>query len=141
MATARELMTANPASVPSTAKVRRAVDILQTLEIRHLPVVNEDRELVGMVSDRDSRALAVPDFVGEEYVGSLRTALDANVATLMSSDVISVGAEADAAEIVELMLEHKIGAVPVIDADGVLIGIVSYVDVLRSLALETNAAE
>jgi CBS-domain-containing membrane protein len=141
MATAHDLMTANPASIPSTAKVRRAVDILQTLDIRHLPLVNEERELIGMLSDRDLRALSVPYFVGEEHVGSLRTALDANVTNLMSGDVISVNEEADAAEIVELMLDHKIGAVPVTDADGTLVGIVSYMDVLRAMPLEAAATE
>lgn len=139
MATARDLMTTDPVSIPSTAKVRRAVDILQTLEVRHLPVVNDSGEIVGMLSDRDLRALSVPYFVGEEHVGSLRTALDASVTSVMSGDVIAVDQETDASEIVELMLDNKIGAVPVADGDGVLVGIVSYVDVLRNM--QSSAAE
>jgi acetoin utilization protein AcuB len=50
----------------------------------------------------------------------------------MSSDVICVTSESDLGDAIELMLEHRIGAVPVVDLDGErLIGIVSYVDVLR----------
>ena len=59
--------------------------------------------------------------------------LDSSVASFMSSDVLSVDTEADGAEIVELMLDNKIGAVPVTGENGELVGIVSYVDVLRKL--------
>jgi acetoin utilization protein AcuB len=135
MMTARELMTENPVRVPVHAKVREAAQLLQTLDIRHLPVVDEDGALVGMLSDRDLRSLSVPYVVTDEYVGNVQTALDANVASLMTSDVLSVEPESDATEIVELMLEHKIGAVPVTEPDGTLVGIVSYMDVLRELPL------
>jgi acetoin utilization protein AcuB len=140
MLTARDLMTEHPATIRPNAKVRRAAEILQTLDIRHLPVTDDDGTLVGMLSDRDLRAVCVPYVAGDQYVGTVRTAMDASVATLMSADVLSVEAEADAAEIVELMLDNKIGAVPVVDADGALVGIVSYMDVLRALPLEGIAA-
>jgi len=138
MTTAGDLMTSNPVAIGSHTRVDRALELLQTLDIRHLPVVNDDRELIGMLSDRDLRALSIPYFVGPEHVGSMRTALDATVASLMNSDVLSVEADADATEVVDLMLEYKIGAVPVTDADGTLVGIVSYMDVLRELPLDPN---
>jgi acetoin utilization protein AcuB len=133
---ARDLMTADPVSVRATDTVAQAVQILQELEIRHLPVVNSGGELIGMLSDRDLRSLALPVVVDREKVATLRTALESEVASLMSGDVISVGMEADGSDVVELMLEHRIGAVPVVDADNRLAGIVSYVDVLRELRLD-----
>jgi CBS domain-containing protein len=129
-------MTENPATVRLDAKVRDAVQVLHTLDVRHLPIVRADGTLAGILSDRDLRALSVPYIVLDEYVGNLQTALDASVATLMNADVLSVEPEADASEIVDLMLENKIGAVPVVEADGTLVGIVSYVDVLRELPLD-----
>lgn len=57
----------------------------------------------------------------------------------MSSNVLSVDTEADVAEIVDLMLEHKVGAVPVINGDGALAGIISYMDVLREMPLNDGA--
>ena len=141
MLTASDLMTRAPATVGPTTKIRTAIEILQTLEIRHLPVVDDDGELIGMLSDRDLRVLSTAYFVDEEQHDTLRVALDGTVASLMSADVLSVEEEADAAEIVELMLEQKIGAVPVTDADGALVGIVSYIDVLRMLPIEASAAQ
>lgn len=136
MPTARELMTEAPTTIRSTAKVRAAADLLQSLDVRHLPVTDDDGALVGMLSDRDLRSLQTPYVVAGEYVGDLRAALDASVATIMSADPISVDSDADASEVVELMLEHKVGAVPVTNADGALVGIISYMDVLRAIPFE-----
>lgn len=138
MLTAHDLMTEDPTTISMNATVRKAIWLLQTLDVRHLPVVNEEGTLVGMLSDRDIRGLALPEMMGDEYAGTVQRALDARVASLMSSNVLSVDLEADYAEIIDMMLDHKIGAVPVIDGDGTLVGIVSYMDVLRSIPLDDH---
>lgn len=136
MMTAHDFMTEDPATIPMNATVQRAVSLLQTLDVRHLPVVDEEGALVGILSDRDVRAFQIPELFGADYIGKIQTALQAPVSSVMSSDVISVDVEADAAEIVDLMLDNKIGAVPVVDADGTLVGIVSYMDILREMPLD-----
>jgi len=58
---------------------------------------------------------------------------DATLREVMQTDVISVNAEADVGEVIEVMLDHKVGAVPVVDPGAEhLVGIVSYEDVLRA---------
>lgn len=141
MLTAHDLMTEDPTTISINATVRQAVSLLQTLNVRHLPVVDEEGALVGMLSDRDVRALSLPEFVGTEYIGKIQTAMHAPVSSVMSGDVISVDVEADAAEIVDLMLDQGIGAVPVVDADGTLVGIISYVDILRVLPLDDGGRD
>jgi acetoin utilization protein AcuB len=142
MPTACDLMTKKPVTLRVTSTVADALHILQSLEIRHLPVVNEDAELVGMVSDRDLRSLAVPRSLDQRWFGELRIALQERISSIMTADVLSVEEEADASEIIEIMLEHKVGAVPVTDAEGTLVGIVSYIDILRELSsLVADAAE
>lgn len=130
---ARDIMTHDPMTAAMTARVRDALNILQTLEIRHLPVVNEKNELVGMISDRDLRNARIP-MTTDDTRGPNGAYLDAKVTDVMSSDVVTVGPEADVGEIIDLMLENKVGAVPVVeDSTGDLLGIVSYVDVLREM--------
>jgi acetoin utilization protein AcuB len=142
MPKARDLMTKSPVTLQVTATVKDAMQILQSMDIRHLPVVNEQDELIGMVSDRDLRSLSIPRSLDERWLGELRVALREKISSVMTADVLSVDVEADATEIIELMLEHKIGAVPVTDADGSLVGIVSYIDVLRELcSLVEDAAQ
>jgi acetoin utilization protein AcuB len=138
MLTAHDLMTEDPVTIPMMANCGRALELLHSLDVRHLPVVDEGGALVGMLSDRDLRGLAIPEVVGGEYTGTIQAALDAPISSIMSSDVIAVEVEADAAEIVDLMLDRKIGAVPVVDAEGTLVGIVSYVDLLRELRVDDD---
>ena len=133
MLTAHDLMTEDPTTISMNATVQRAVALLQRLDVRHLPVVDPEGALVGMLSDRDVGGLAFPEVLGGTYAGRVQTALDAPVSSIMSSNELSVGVEADLAEIVDLMLDQKVGAVPVVDADGTLVGIVSYVDILREI--------
>jgi acetoin utilization protein AcuB len=135
MTTARDLMTGTPVTVTPATTLGEAARILQTLDIRHLPVVDEEGTLVGMLSDRDLRGLTTPVALDADAVAVTQPSLGARVASAMSSDVLRVEAEDDVAVVVELMLEYKVGAVPVVDADGALVGIVSYVDVLREMPL------
>jgi acetoin utilization protein AcuB len=128
-----EIMTPDPMTVGRTSRVRDALHILQTLEIRHLPVVGENNALIGMISDRDLRSARVPYTIGEKSQPG-GTDFDAPVLSIMSSDVVTIGPEADIQEAIDLMLDNKIGALPVIeDATGDLLGIVSYIDVLRRI--------
>jgi acetoin utilization protein AcuB len=55
---------------------------------------------------------------------------DMQVTNIMSSDVISVISESDTSDLIDLMLEHRLGAIPVVDEER-LVGVVSYVDLLR----------
>lgn len=132
---AEDLMSPRPVTVRATAKVREAVALLQGLDIRHLPVVDDRGALVGMLSDRDLRGLALPYVVGGEYVGTVQTGLEAPVRSVMTTDVLSVARDADVSVIIDLMLDHRIGAVPVLDPNDGLVGIVSYMDVLRGIEL------
>lgn len=137
-----DIMTRDPVALSTNATVADAVQVLQTLDVRHLPVIDEQRAVVGMLSDRDLRSLTVPRVIDEEWVGDMRTALGSNVVGVMNGDVLSVDEEAPVSEAIELFLEHKVGALPVLDADGQLAGIVSYIDVLRVLyELEQQSSE
>jgi CBS domain-containing protein len=142
MTCATDIMTQNPLTIPIDATVADAVQLLQSAGFRHIPIVNAEHEVIGMLSDRDLRALSVPRTIKEDWFGEFRIALETKVARAMTANVITVDEETAVTEIIELMLDHGIGAVPVVDAERTLIGIVSYVDVLRSLQrLESEALE
>ena len=140
MKMAYEVMTEDPVTIPMMATIAEAVRMLQRLEVRHLPVVDENGDLVGMVSDRDLRGLEFPEVFGAEYMGKVQTTLEAPISSIMTSDVVTVDVEDDVSEIVEKMLDLKIGAIPVVDNDDTLVGIVSYVDLLRCLPFDEEDA-
>lgn len=125
-----QAMTDNVVFVNVTASIREALQAMHDSDIRHVPVLDEDGELVGIVSDRDLRAFApivpVLDEAGEN------PQLELPVTQIMNTDVRTVTVEDDLAAAVDLMIEHRIGAVPVIDPDSnELVGIVSTIDALK----------
>lgn len=128
----QEIMSANPVTVEVTDTIQDAIDVLNDLDIRHLPVVDSG-VLVGMISDRDLREFALPEMVRFSNPEKAAKRCARPVSEIMHSDVITVGSEDDIGDVAEIMIDHKIGAVPVCDKiDGRLVGIVSYIDVLRA---------
>jgi acetoin utilization protein AcuB len=133
-------MTAKPATITPQATIAEAWDLMRELDVRHLPVVGAEG-LVGMLSDRDLGTLDVSRLLTEQGADALRRRLDRPVMHLMSTDVIAADPETEVSELVEMLLEHKVGAIPIVTADSrQLLGIVSYTDVLRAMleALETE---
>lgn len=103
---------------------------LLELDVRHLPIVDHG-QLVGIVSDRDLRE--VTSRLLREGVTSTGPSLSTPIGAVMSSDVLSVDPETDLAEACDLMIEHRVGALPVVvTGTDELVGIVSYVDLLRA---------
>jgi acetoin utilization protein AcuB len=130
---ARDVMTPNPVTVSPHARVAEAWDLMRELDIRHLPVVH-DGELVGMVSDRDVAYLDLARLLVPAGADGLQRQLATPVVNVMSSDVVFVEPDTALSEVIELMLERKIGAVPVVNPGSrEVVGIVSYIDVLGAV--------
>lgn len=129
---AADIMTQNPTTLRSTDTVSEAVDLLQSLNVRHLPVVDERGHLIGMLSDRDLGPLMKTFSETAEADRMVLPLSERRVSDYMSGDAVSVEGDADVSEIITQMLDERIGAVPVVDAADNVIGIVSYVDVLRA---------
>jgi acetoin utilization protein AcuB len=90
-------------------------------------------QLVGIVSDRDLRAFLAPSMLELEKPEDVRKRLAQPVSTVMNADVVSVTPETDLSEVIEMMIDQKVGAVPVVQpGTDELVGIVSYIDVLRA---------
>ena len=131
--TARDLMTPDPITVTPETSISDVWDLMSERDIRHVPVV-QDGALVGMLSNRDIPLSDILRLLSVEGAVVLNRELAMPVSKIMSRDVVFVEPQAPASDIVRLLLEHKIGAIPVIRADTrKVLGIVSYIDVLRAL--------
>jgi acetoin utilization protein AcuB len=130
---ARDLMTPDPLTVTPQASIAEAWDLMRELAVRHVPVV-EDGVLVGMLSDRDLARVSIAQVLRVEGADALREELKTPIVEVMSTDVISVEPETEVGEVIALLLEHKVGALPVVElGTREVLGIISYVDVLRAL--------
>jgi acetoin utilization protein AcuB len=124
-------MTADPITVGPDDTLAAALRLTREHRVRHLPVVLHERELTGIVSDRDIR-LAMPspltvadaeraDFLERTPVAAVMTR---EVITTLASDTIEAAAQA--------LYRHRIGALPVVTATGCLEGLLSETDILRA---------
>ena len=127
----QDIMTHNPKYVETSTSIRHAIGVMQEFDIRHLPVL-DGGELVGIISDRDLRGVILGS---DGTVGNL----DAKVSQIMQTNPITVDQDADTSEAIELIVENKIGALPVVDAhNGKLKGILSYIDILRVISISED---
>lgn len=139
---ATEIMTKDPTTVATTDNVALAVDLLQSLHVRHLPVVDSRGTLAGILSDRDLGALMRTAFVeGAELERMAVQPADQLVADVMSTDPIAASEDADVAEVIDVMLSERVGAVPIVDDADRVVGIVSYVDVLEAFRSQEEEEE
>lgn len=129
----RDLMVRVVISVQSDESIATAHDLMIEHDIRHLPVVGAEQELVGMISHRDllRRSLVeqndVPSFV-EEHV---RQGVRAD--EVMTSGVLSVEPDTDIREAAQTMIDAKIGSLPVVEGEH-LVGILTESDFVRLMA-------
>jgi acetoin utilization protein AcuB len=134
----QQIMTRSVVTATPQTTVREALTLLEDLEIRHLPIVDDGR-LVGMVSDRDLREYRLPlldELDNPDFTESLQRD---TLSSVMSGHVISVDTGESLRSVVDAMIEYAVGALPVVDRHTEeLEGIVSYVDILKALRADLD---
>jgi acetoin utilization protein AcuB len=137
--TIRELMTGGLITVRAETSVRQPRDLLAKEGIRHLLVTGPGGVLAGIVTDRDIR-LNLPSratSLSAQEITHLLSRL--TVGEIMTRSVITIGPDRPARDGAQLTLEHKIGALPVLD-DGHLVGIITETDIVRAFVRTTAPA-
>ena len=118
-----DVMTPNPRTVQLSDTIQVVAKIMRDEDTGAVPVVEDGSHVVGMITDRDIVIRAVAD--GD---------MDCTVDDIVTEDVVCVTADTPTAEAAELMAEHQVRRLPVVDEDENLIGIVS----LGDLAVKEN---
>jgi acetoin utilization protein AcuB len=125
-----ELMTAPPIAASPDMPVVEARQLMVDKRIRHL-LVTDGAKLLGIVTDRDIR-LNLPSPATSLSVWEINYLLARlTVDSVMTKTVVTVDPRRDARDAAQLMLSHKIGALPVVDG-GKLVGIITETDLLRA---------
>lgn len=111
--------------------IRQTFFRMRENRIRHIPVVDQTQKLVGILSDRDLRR---PEWVDEDIDVSHVYHLDdqLQVRDLMTTDVKVVYTYDTVRKANRYFLDHRFGALPVLNKEEELVGILSAVDVLRA---------
>jgi len=127
-----EWMTPAPVTVAPSTPVPKVQELMVRRRIRHLPVVEEGR-LVGIITDRDVRTLQ-PSPATSLAAREVHYLFDRlTVHAVMTRPVLTVAPHELLAEAVRLMLENRIGGLPVVEGER-LVGILTEVDLLRAFS-------
>jgi CBS domain-containing protein len=129
--TIRELMTGGVITVQPETPVLEARDLMTRERIRHLLVTEPNGALGGIVTDRDIR-LNLPSRATSLSVWEINHLLTKlTVGEVMTRSVITIGPDRPARDGARIMLDHKIGALPVVE-NGRLVGIITETDLVRA---------
>ncbi len=126
-------MTIPPLSVSPDTLLPQVRELLLSRNFRHLPVVDEDGRLLGIITDRDLRS-AYPSSLSneEERRRMLEEITTTPVARIMATELTTLSPTATLDDALMVFERRRVGAIPVVDNDGLLVGIFSIRDLLQA---------
>jgi acetoin utilization protein AcuB len=126
----RDRMTPNPITVTTETSLKDALDLVRSKPFRHLPVVDQNGKLVGIVTEK-SLVYASPMPTTTLSVFEVDYILShTKIGQIIQGPVITVGPDLPIEEAARKMVDHRIGCLPVVEGDR-LIGIISDTDIFR----------
>ncbi len=125
MITVQEMMTPNPITLLRYNSLADARKLMQEKKFRHIPVVDDNQKLIGLVSQRNVLANAVSsqDFINKEELTKIESGTF--LADVMSTGLTTVKADMKISDAAHLLYKKKYGCLPVVDDDNCLIGIIT----------------
>ena len=130
----QDIMTSEVTTLKRNEKLTLADDVMQLGRIRHLPVLDDDgQELVGIVSQRDLFRGALARALGYGQRAHRKILDTLSVKDVMTTDLITTSPETSITEAARMLMERKIGCLPVVK-DGHLVGIITEGDFVALVA-------
>ncbi len=123
-----DVMTPKPLTLSAFASLADARRLMETNRFRHVPIVDEQGKLVGIVSQRNVLAHSLVDAakVGEDELRDNETGI--LLADIMVTEPVTVSPKATVRSAAQQLFDHKIGCLPVVDDQGLLLGIITDSD-------------
>ncbi len=134
--TVRDVMTTRVVAVRRSASFKEMADMLRRSRISAFPVLSDSGRVIGVVSAGDMLVKEAVQAQGTSLIAALRhvhedeKAAAITAADLMTSPAVTIGPDAPVEEAARLMYDKRVKRLPVVHAGGMLVGIVSRVDVL-----------
>ena len=129
-----EIMKTQVATLTTENSILDAVKLMEQRKIRHLPIVNANQHVVGIITDRDIRD-ATPSIF---HVNESKEVLNKPLDTIMKTNIITGHPLDFVEEVAALFYEHNISCLPILK-DKKLAGIITETDLLHTLVALTGA--
>lgn len=130
MLTVGDLMTTQLFTLLESDSLYTAKQIMEMARVRHVPIVDANDAFIGLITHRDMLSVAVSKL--SDIDDSTQDELDAGIPLreIMRTDVAIVSPSMQLRDAAQILLEHKYGCLPVVEA-GKLVGIITEADFLR----------
>ncbi|WP_333607601.1 CBS domain-containing protein [Arsukibacterium sp.] len=138
--TVAQLMTADPLCVTRKSTLKDAHDLMREKNIRHIPVIDENGELVGMLTQKIMIAKVMGLMAQFGAIALERKEKQQLVADMMASDFAAVTADQSLQQVAGFFVKNRHGCMPVVDEHNKLKGILTSSDFVR-LAAELLAKQ
>ncbi|MDQ3876246.1 MAG: CBS domain-containing protein [Actinomycetota bacterium] len=119
--TIRDVMTPNPSTLSADSSVAEAAKLMKREDVGVIPVVEGER-LVGTVTDRD---------IAIRVVAEGKDPSSVSMREIASTDLVTIDPQQNVGKALRLMADHQVRRLPVVEADGRLVGIVAQADVAQ----------
>lgn len=147
----REIMVKDVTSISPDISAKEALALLFKMQISGLPVIDKDRNLVGMFTEKDVLSYLLPSYIEKvgKFVYEQNPKATKNkfakldnikVSQLMRKEVVTTTEDTALCEVARIMLTQKARRTPVLDKSGKVVGIVSRCDILKAMAKEAQDA-
>jgi acetoin utilization protein AcuB len=117
-------------TIDKHGSMQDAMNLMKTHHISLLPVLDKNR-LVGVITDRDLKKASASEATTLEMHELLYLLSTIKVKDIMSVNPVTVPPDFTIEETAELLLAHKISGVPVVDKNGIVVGVISHTDLFK----------
>ncbi|WP_440053994.1 CBS domain-containing protein [Pseudoalteromonas sp. T1lg65] len=133
--TVADLMTADPFAVTADNTLHDAHNIMKEKNVRHIPVINEEGILVGMLTQKIMIAKVMGIMATYGANAMERKEKQTKVNDIMATDFASVTPAQSLQDVVKFFVENRHGCMPVVDDENKLVGILTSSDFVRLAAV------
>jgi acetoin utilization protein AcuB len=131
-----EIMNRHVFTLKETDSVKKAISLINERKIRHIPIIDEHDQLLGIITDRDIKEALPSSF----HLNNEEQILSKPVKEIMKKEIITIHPLDFVEEVAALFYEHKIGCLPVVK-ENKLVGIITQTDVLRTFVELTGSQQ
>ena len=123
-----EIMNPNVVSMKQHETIGKAIELMHSHRIRHIPIIDDNQCVIGIITDRDIRDVSPSILHSEEHLEDLQKP----VGSIMVENVITGHPLDFVEEVSSMFYEHKIGCLPIV-TEGKLVGIITETDMFHTL--------
>ncbi len=125
-----DVMTRDVATVEEDESLANLLDTMSAMRFRHIPVVDDDH-LVGLLTERDILALSASNLLPKSQEQDRFLKEKFHVRDVMVTELLTTKPDTPLQEAARMMLDKRLGCLPVVDDDNVLVGILTQSDFVR----------